>query len=238
MNWKVHLDWPDGGWQKGATTTLLMDPRLHRCWLILSGLFTRHPCDPCECVCFAAQRARSGSKNSSPTTGSGNGPYRIPGLHSLPLLCHLVDVIMLVAVQLFVSGLSTRISLRRSANAALRQLYRSGAWLPAATAAAVGKDFMLHLRAYKRLAEESMRLREPRYPVHSKMHMLCHSFRFLIQWSRSHAWIENPLTDSTQMDEAFVGVIARFSRRVSPKMTVHRTYDLYLTSLDNHLRSA
>lgn len=97
---------------------------------------------------------------------------------------------------------------------------------------------MEHLRAYKRLAEMSMGMKEPRYPVHSKMHMLCHTSRFLVVWSRSHEWIENPLVDSTQMDEAFVGILSRFSRRVSPKTTIHRTLDLYLTSLDHHLRSA
>ena len=25
MGWKVFLDWPDGSWQKGSTTTLLME---------------------------------------------------------------------------------------------------------------------------------------------------------------------------------------------------------------------
>ena len=48
-------------------------------------------------------------------------------------------------------------------------------------------------------------------------------------------WLENPIVDSCQIDESFAGIISRYSRRVSPKITVRRTYDLYLTALKRHL---
>lgn len=37
------------------------------------------------------------------------------------------------------------------------------------------------------------------------------------------------------MDEAFIGVVSRISRRVSPASTVRRTIDVYLTMVQNHL---
>ena len=120
-------------------------------------------------------------------------------------------------------------------NAAFRMLYRAGAWLSADDAHAVSKHGCLHLRSYKRLAELSLHMREPRYPIHCKAHMLHHTFHILEQGSQAHGWLENPLVDSCQIDESFVGIIARYSRRVSPKITVHRTYDLYLTALKRHL---
>ena len=95
---------------------------------------------------------------------------------------------------------------------------------------------LLALRAQYRCAEISVSACEPRFPLHAKPHMLYHSFNFLKQWSRSSEWLENPLVDATQIDESFLGIISRFSRRVSPRMTIRRTYDLYLASLRRHLR--
>ena len=43
--------------------------------------------------------------------------------------------------------------------------------------------------------------------------------------------MENPLVDSTQLDEAFIGVVARISRRVAPMATVHRTYDVLFNGI-------
>lgn len=91
------------------------------------------------------------------------------------------------------------------------------------------------LRAQNRLAELSLQRLQPRYPLHCKPHMLHHTFKFLKVLSETHHWCESPLVDATQIDESFVGVISRFSRRVSPRLTVHRTYDIYLASLRRHL---
>ncbi len=56
------------------------------------------------------------------------------------------------------------------------------------------------------------------------------------QWSKKTCeWIENPLTDSTQMDEAFIGVVSRISRRVAASATIPRAIDVYLTLVQKHL---
>jgi hypothetical protein len=125
--------------------------------------------------------------------------------------------------------------LRRSINFVFRQLYRLGAWLSSEEASSISDQGLLMLRAQNRLAKISLERLEPRFPLHCKPHMLYHTFKFLKQFSQTHQWCESPLVDATQIDESFIGVISRFSRRVSPRLTVQRTYDLYLASLRRHL---
>ena len=124
----------------------------------------------------------------------------------------------------------------RNTNELFRLLYSNGAWLHCTIAAEVARRGLLSVRANKRLAQVSVQLCEPRYPIHPKLHMLFHGYRFLEQWSLDHEWCESPLVDGCQVDESFVGVISRYSRRVSPKITVQRTYDLYLTSMRHHVQ--
>lgn len=119
----------------------------------------------------------------------------------------------------------------QSMNSAMRNLYRSGAWLHSSDASPLAHSGLTSCRAYRRLADLSLELSEPRFPMHPKFHMLFHTFRFMQLDAARVEWQESPLCDSCQMDEGFVGQLARYSRRVSPKTTVHRTLDLYLTSL-------
>jgi hypothetical protein len=119
----------------------------------------------------------------------------------------------------------------QSINRAMRNLYRSGAWLHSSDASPLAHSGLTSCRAYRRLADLSLELAEPRFPMHPKFHMLVHTFRFMQLDAARVEWQESPLCDSCQMDEGFVGQLARYSRRVSPKTTAHRTLDLYLTSL-------
>ena len=64
-------------------------------------------------------------------------------------------------------------------NAAFRMLYRGGAWLSKSEAAEVAAFGLMHLRAFKKAAEISLGLRQPRFPIHCKTHMLCHTFKLL-----------------------------------------------------------
>ena len=54
--------------------------------------------------------------------------------------------------------------MRRNINAALRLLFRSGAWLEQLDAATVARHGLLALRAYKRCAVLSVEMKEPRLP--------------------------------------------------------------------------
>ena len=120
-------------------------------------------------------------------------------------------------------------------NSLMSMMYRCGAWLHSSEASRIGDWGLVALRAQHRCAELSVAANEPRFPLHAKPHMLYHSFKFVKKWSETHEWCENPLVDACQIDESFVGVISRFSRSVSPRMTIHRAYDLYVTSLRRQL---
>ena len=116
-------------------------------------------------------------------------------------------------------------------NACMRRLYRCGAWLRSKEAAAIAADGLTACRAYRAVAEECLDRGEPRFPVHRKFHMLVRTFRDMKLNSQRLEWQESPMGDSCQMDEGFVGQLSRYSRRVSPKSTIHRMLDVYLTSL-------
>lgn len=120
----------------------------------------------------------------------------------------------------------------RAVNGLFRELFSAGAWLRQHEANLVGQLGLRALRGIRCLADMSLQKGEPRFPWHSKMHALFHTFHGLKEMaSKGLQWVENPLTDSCQLDEGFVGVVSRYSRWVSPKQTIERTYDLYLTSL-------
>ena len=123
------------------------------------------------------------------------------------------------------------LGLLRSINEAFRELYSAGAWLTSAEASKVGSLGLRALRSYHQLAKASVELQQPRFPIHPKFHMMWHIFHGLVESSQRLAWVESPICDSCQQDEGFVGVISRYSRRVSPKLTIWRTLDLYTTSL-------
>ena len=118
-----------------------------------------------------------------------------------------------------------------SINAVFKTLYRGGVWLPAATARDVGEKGLQALRGYAKLANASLQLGQPRYALYPKFHMLLHQFYWLLWRADKTDWVESPLTDGCQVDEGFIGVVARLSRRVSPKQTIDRTIDLYLMTI-------
>lgn len=118
-----------------------------------------------------------------------------------------------------------------SINTVFQKLYRNGVWMPAAESQEVGALGIRALQGYSKLASACLQKGQPRYPLYPKFHLLLHQFWWL-QWkAKEVSWVENPMCDNCQIDESFIGVISRFSRRVSPKMTIDRTLDMYLMSL-------
>ena len=123
-----------------------------------------------------------------------------------------------------------------STNQALRILYKSGVWLPSETGKTVARLGLRSLRAYKRLADLHVQLALPRFPIHTKFHQLFHTYRKVEKSSLVHEWTESPLIDACQQDEAFVGILSRFSRRVGPMATIDRTIDVYRLALHDYLK--
>ena len=69
-------------------------------------------------------------------------------------------------------------------------------------------------------------LGQPGYPLYPNFHMLLHQFYWLCWRADKVDRVESPLADGCQVDEGFVCVAARLSRRVSPnkRLTEQSTF--------------
>lgn len=120
----------------------------------------------------------------------------------------------------------------KAVNELFRILFRSGVWLDPDTARKVASLGLQSLRSYHELARiYVVEIQRPRFPIHAKYHMLFHTFRSLEVNSERCQFTESPLVDYCAQDEGFVGVIARYTRRVSPTATIDRSWDVYRASL-------
>ena len=207
------LDWPEGGWQKAETTTLLCAPWYiyFDFWHFSLSIFS---CNPYTSYGFFFNPKLSQEWLEQEMCQDHLWSQR----HTEPRF-----MLLLLAV--------------RSSNETFKALFANGAWLHKDDASFIAAQGLQSLRAYHQLATMSLEMREPRFPTHSKFHMLWHSWRSLEKHvSAGLEWQESPLVDSCQQDEGFIGHIARYSRRVAPRQTIQRTLDLYLASLYRHWR--
>lgn len=91
----------------------------------------------------------------------------------------------------------------RAINACMSLLYSSGLWLTKAEAAEAGKKGRLFVCMYATLAWECFSRRSLRFPMHSKIHMIDHTMRWLCKRSASPtaAFVLNPICESNSQDE-------------------------------------
>ena len=120
----------------------------------------------------------------------------------------------------------------RAANVCFRTCYSSGFWMTAAEAERAGAAGLHFLASYSRVAMWALEEGRIRYPMMPKAHYLHHSFRDMFLAGRSGStWCQNALSSSVQMDEDFIGQIARLSRRVGSQLLMQRTVQRYLLAL-------
>lgn len=130
--------------------------------------------------------------------------------------------------------LLTLLLVLRKINHAFRLLYKGGVWLPSASAREIGEAGLCALRGIGKLAKDSLALDQQRFALYSKYHMMLHLFYTLVWNADKAAWVESPMTDCCQQCEAFIGQVARMSRRVSAKATIDRSMDVYLLAIRQH----
>ena len=118
-----------------------------------------------------------------------------------------------------------------AANTCFRTLYGCGFWLLPNEATTAGLAGMRFLTSYLRLASWTLHEGRIRYPLMPKLHYLHHAFRDLVLSASALNWIPNPLGTSVQLDEDFVGRVARLSRRVGSALLMRRTLERYLIGL-------
>ena len=120
----------------------------------------------------------------------------------------------------------------KSVNESFRILYRSGFWLTAREASDAGRMGMAFLRSYALLADATLKAQRNRYPLVPKLHYCHHAWRSLVISAEVNRWpwIPNPLGTSVQLDEDFIGRVARWSRRVGEQLVMKRTVQRYLVA--------
>ena len=117
----------------------------------------------------------------------------------------------------------------RCMNRVFRILYQGCVWLSSREARVAGVLGRRWLSLYNELALLSWQEGKLRYPLVVKHHMVDHTMRDLIVQSQKASWCYNPLADSVQLDEDFIGHCARLSRRVSPISQALRVVERYRT---------
>ena len=116
----------------------------------------------------------------------------------------------------------------RAMNGFMKGLYAADFWISGNQSRfliSAGEHF---LRASSRLALLSFRLKEERFGVSPKHHLLYHVVKCMSQQVDTCGYAANPILESCAMDEDLVGRVARVCRSVSPRATSVRTLERYL----------
>ena len=96
-------------------------------------------------------------------------------------------------------------------------LYGEGYWIPATRAVKVAELMQVFLLSYQRCAFLSATRTLNRFQLVPKLHMLSHVALRIFSDSQKSAWVRNPLSESVQQQEDYVGKPSRVSRRVSSR---------------------
>ena len=119
----------------------------------------------------------------------------------------------------------------RALNYFMRSLYKSNVFMCANDAKAIVAAGMHFLQGYARLAVLSFNLRQPRFPMIPKIHMLFHVVFWMAVQSRQAPMVENPMTQNCACDEDFIGRFCALTRAVSPRLRIQRSFERYFTQV-------
>ena len=113
-------------------------------------------------------------------------------------------------------------------NYVLTSLYYRGYWIPAAEGLKIGQALGKFLQTYalcSHLCQTGHTVSPNRFTMVPKLHYLAHISERLVVQGSSARWCQNPLAESVQCQEDYIGKPCRLSRRVSPKALHARTID-------------
>jgi hypothetical protein len=123
----------------------------------------------------------------------------------------------------------------KAMNACLSALYSEGVWIPSSQADRIATLGLNFLKCYGEVAVICYKRGIKRFQLIPKLHMLHHQF-INLSWHASIAqWSLNPLCESVQMDEDFIGKPSRLSRRGGARIQAIRLLQRYLCSVRKHL---
>ena len=123
-------------------------------------------------------------------------------------------------------------------NRFLSALYREGFWVRRDQGRRLASLIFLFLKCYQLAAAECQRLGKNRFGFTPKIHMLHHSAMRMQHEAEQAQWITNPLSESVQIQEDYIGRPSRLSRRVGMRLLHLRVLQRTLISAEGALRQA
>ena len=138
---------------------------------------------------------------------------------------------------------STQVDATIAINTAISMMYYEGFFIRWARARKIGKCWLLFLQLYSRATRLVYTRGLNRFAIVPKLHMLHHGAIRLIRESQraeedDTVWCINPLSESVQMQEDWIGRPSRLSRRVCPKQLHYRVCQRSLISTMQFLKRA
>ena len=125
----------------------------------------------------------------------------------------------------------------KAANVFMSTLYSSGLFLDRATCKTVAQSGLDFLRAYAEAAQQAYDQQKTRFKLNPKYHAYIHVVdRLSRAFEDGQAWAWNPLADSTQLDEDFIGKVAVSSCAASTRTVHMQTISRYLVNVWRHLQ--
>ena len=103
-------------------------------------------------------------------------------------------------------------------NLAMAYMYRSGFWLPQAEGKKLSEWILHAMQGYSLCARVCLQEGRSRYALIPKLHFICHASWRLHSESVRSRFCVNPLAESVQMQEDYIGKPARLSRRVDVRL--------------------
>ena len=100
-------------------------------------------------------------------------------------------------------------------NVFLRALYRAGFWIPKEQGIRLSNLFLVFLKCYQLATAQCRERHMNRFALVPKCHMLHHTAIRMRSESQAANYCTNPLSESVQIQEDFIGRPSRLSRRVN-----------------------
>ncbi len=123
-------------------------------------------------------------------------------------------------------------------NVAITFMYSFGFWLKSQDGTRLAQWIMVFLQSYTRCAEISIREGRHRFGLMPKLHFLHHTAWRLFQESRRASFCINPMSETVQMQEDFIGRPSRISRRIDVRLLHRRVMDRSLICAQQALEAS
>ena len=126
----------------------------------------------------------------------------------------------------------------KAVSMAISFMYASGFWILAHHGLQLSKLIMVFLQGYTKCAQCCLRQGFHRFGLMPKMHYIHHAADRLRRESVLGVWVKNPLSESVQMQEDFIGRPSRLSRRVDVRQLHLRVVERSLINVQQALENS